>query len=82
MLSDAYVIGTLESRKHFLGKAKVGGNYASLKKTFVENKNMAQQYFLFEYGNALGIEKLNWAKSNHVTIVPSVNKFHYKDQDT
>lgn len=81
MLSDCYVIGTDESRNFFTKKAKVGRSFVSLKKASDENENVSQHYFMFEHGNALDDEKLNWAKSNGVTIVPSVNKFHYKDRD-
>jgi glycerophosphoryl diester phosphodiesterase len=82
VLSDCYVIGSPTSRKYFLGKAKVGNSFESLKSIAATDKEIGKKYFLFEHGNVLNEEKLQWAELNNVTVVPSVNKFHYRDQST
>ncbi|WP_276374159.1 glycerophosphodiester phosphodiesterase family protein [Chryseolinea sp. H1M3-3] len=82
MLSNCYVIGSAMSRKYFLGKAKVGNTYENLKAIGSNDKETGNRYFLFEHGNVLNDEKLLWAKKNDVTVVPSINKFHYRDQST
>jgi hypothetical protein len=80
MLADCYVIGTVSSRNYFVGKAKVGASYQYLSTLSTEAK-LSQEYFLFEHGNVLSDEMVSWAKEHHITVVPSVNKFHYKDQN-
>jgi len=81
MLNDCYVIGTSESRKYFEGKAKVGAPYQYLKEIASTDKDVRKKFFLFEHGNQLDDEKLKWAAANKITLVPSINKFHYKDQE-
>lgn len=82
MLESCYVIGTTASRRHFLGKARVGANQAALKAALAEDPKAKDRYFLFEHGNRLDAEKVSWAKANGVKIVPTVNIFHYYDQAT
>ncbi len=81
LLSSAYVIGTAESRKYFKGKAKAGANREHIKQAMQEGENVQELYFLFEHGNELDKTTVAWAQKAGVTIVPSVNTFHYKTED-
>lgn len=77
LLESMYVIGTEESRRYFLGKAKIGVNFAQLQKSVAGNEDVAARYFLFEWGRTLTAEQVAFAQKHRVTIVPSVNTFHY-----
>jgi len=77
LLASAYVIGTEESRKHFHGKAKVGVTFARLKEAVAAGEQAARLYFLFEWGKTLTAEQVKFAQGQGVTVVPSVNSFHY-----
>jgi glycerophosphoryl diester phosphodiesterase len=81
LLSSAYVIGTPESREYFRGKAKVGVNRQHLKQAIQESENVQDLYYLFEHGNELDEATVSWSQELGVTVVPSVNTFHYKTED-
>lgn len=77
LLASAYVIGTEESRKYFHGKAKVGVTFARLREAVAAKQKVSSLYFLFEWGKTLTTEQVKFAQSHGVTVVPSVNTFHY-----
>lgn len=79
LLASAYVIGTEASRRYFMGKAKVGAPRGLIQKAKERGEDIGQHYFLFEHGNELDKEIVRWAQENQLTVVPSVNKFHYGD---
>ncbi len=79
LLATAYVIGTEASRHYFMGKAKVGAPREAIRHAQESGEDVAQKYFLFEHGNELDEDIVRWAQENRVTVVPSVNKFHYAE---
>jgi glycerophosphoryl diester phosphodiesterase len=81
MVGTCYVIGTPESRRHFLGKAPVAANQQALKEAMAKDPKAASQYYLFEHGNVLTPDKVAWARSHGVKIVPTVNLFHYETKN-
>lgn len=81
LLDSALVIGTEEARKWFLGKAKVGADRKTIREAETRGEPVAQQYFLFEHGNELDLATTRWAQSKKILIVPSVNLFHYANED-
>ncbi len=79
MLKSSYVIGTEQSRRRFLGKAKVGATAADLWAAVEAGEDVAQLYFLFEHGRDLDRETVERALALGVAVVPSINIFHYDD---
>ena len=77
LLDTAYVIGTEQSRQLLLGKAKIGCNRTELQMAIDRREDVKKQYFLFEHGEDLDEETVALAQSHDVTVVPSVNIFHY-----
>jgi glycerophosphoryl diester phosphodiesterase len=77
LLKNALIIGTNETRNYFTGKAKTGYNLSALKKMKENAGFNASLYFLFDHGNTLTHEAVNWAQQNKILVVPSINKFHY-----
>jgi glycerophosphoryl diester phosphodiesterase len=77
LFSSVYVIGTVESRRYFQGKAKVGVTFEQLQKSVASKERVADRYFLFEWGRTLTGQQVEFARKNRVTVVPSVNTFHY-----
>jgi glycerophosphoryl diester phosphodiesterase len=77
LLDKALIIGTSETRQYFTGKAKVGYNLNALKKMQQSAGFKPELYFLFDHGNVLTEEAVNWAHQNNILVVPSINKFHY-----
>lgn len=61
--------------------AKVGINRKALKEAIDKGEKVSERYFLFEHGNELDPATVRWAKENKVIVVPSVNKFHYRNED-
>jgi len=80
LLRSAYVIGTDESRRYFQGKAKVGVSFERLQRAVASKERVAQMYFLFEWGKTLNEQQIAFAAKHRVTVVPSVNTFHYGSQ--
>ncbi len=81
LLSSAYVIGTAESGEHLRGKAKIGKDPAYIREALQKGENVKDLYFLFEHGNVLDEATITWAQEQGITIVPSINTFHYKTED-
>lgn len=77
LLESAYVIGTNQSKDVFLGKAKVGIDREKLEAAVKRGEDVAGRYFLFEHGRTLDAETVELAQKHGVTVVPSVNDFHY-----
>lgn len=77
LLASAYVIGTEESRKYFHGKAKVGVTFPRLREAVAAKEKVSALYFLFEWGKTLTADQVKYAQGHGVTVVPSVNTFHY-----
>ena len=76
LLENAFVIGTAQSQEHFLGKAKIGVDYERLIREHAAGKKISSRFFLFEHGD-ISVEAIQFARSHGVTIVPSINIFHY-----
>lgn len=81
MVRTCYVIGTPESRRHFLGKALVGANRRVLQELLEKDPAAVKQYFLFEHGNVLMPDMVAWARRHDIKIVPTVNLFHYETRN-
>jgi glycerophosphoryl diester phosphodiesterase len=79
LLDSALIIGTTETRSYFAGKAKVGFSMNALKKLMDQGTLDASRYYLFDHGNVLTEEDVRWAQKNNILVVPSVNKFHYRN---
>jgi len=81
LLDSAFFIGTPESKAFFKGKAKISINYPQLEEAVKAGEAVDQLYFLFEHGNELTESKVDFAQQHGVTVVPSVNIFHYNNED-
>lgn len=81
LLSSAYVIGTHESGEYLKGKAKVGKDPDYIKEELEKGKNVKDLYFLFMHGKGLDEATVQWAQEQGITIVPSINTFHYKSEN-
>lgn len=81
LLDQAYFIGTAESREYFKGKAKISIKRDQLKAAVEAGEDVSELYFLFEHGNELDKEAVAYAQKHGVAVVPSVNLFHYKEED-
>jgi hypothetical protein len=79
LLETAYVIGTEESRARLKGKARIGMPGDDLRKLAGKGERL-EHYFIFEWGN-MAEGTVRWAQAHGVPIVPSINTFHYADQD-
>ncbi|SDE87359.1 Glycerophosphoryl diester phosphodiesterase family protein [Dyadobacter soli] len=79
LLENAFVIGSNEIRNYFNGKSKTGYSINALKQLKTQNQFVADRYFLFTHGNEIKEEDVKWAQANHVMVVPSINKYHYRD---
>ena len=77
LLKTAYIIGTDQARQYFKGKAPVGVNYGQLQKAIAAAEPVARLYYLFEWGKTLQPEMIELANQHRVTVVPSINTFHY-----
>jgi glycerophosphoryl diester phosphodiesterase len=77
LLKTAYVIGTDQSRQYFTGKALVGVPYTRLQAAVAAKEPAAKLYYLFEWGKTLNEEMIVFANKHRVTVVPSINTFHY-----
>lgn len=76
LLDGAFVIGTEQSRAFFRGKAKTSVDGRSLKAAIARSEDVGRLYFLFEHGD-MAAETIEVAAQHGVTVVPSVNVFHY-----
>jgi Glycerophosphoryl diester phosphodiesterase family len=79
LLKTTMFIGTIETREYFKDKAMVGCPLSELKEFIKQPGFKPEHYFLFEHGNVLTEPDVRWAQQHNIIVVPSVNKFHYKD---
>lgn len=79
LLDTAYVIGTDQSRRRLSGRAMIGVDTAFLREAVREGQSVKGYYFLFEHGRELTADKIAFAQSLGVPVVPSINIFHYDD---
>jgi glycerophosphoryl diester phosphodiesterase len=77
LLASALVIGNDESRRFFLGKAKVGANAKSLAAAIARGDDVAARYFLFAHADGFDAESIALCHQYRVVAVPSINTFHY-----
>lgn len=77
LLESAYVIGTEQSRKLLLDRAKVGINPRKLVDHVAGGEDVAKRYFLFGHAKDFDQEAIELARSRGVDVVPSINTFHY-----
>ncbi len=80
LLSGSYFID-YDARKYFWGKAKFNfriNEVQKIKEELSAGKDVAGHYFLFDNANRMNSEIIKWCQQNSITVVPSVNTFHYK----
>lgn len=77
MLESTYIIGVDSARAYFLGKARVSANLKQLREAIGRGEAVARRYFVFEWGKTLTPEDIAFANQHKVTVVPSINTFHY-----
>ena len=80
LLSGAYFID-YDARKYFWGKAKFNfrvHEVQKIKEELYRGEDVACHYFLFDNANRLNSEIIKWCQQNSITVVPSVNTFHYR----
>lgn len=83
LLRGAYFIDQ-KARHYFMGKAKFSvrvNEIDFLQEQLLSGKDIACHYFLFENGNFLPSAAIKWCQQHHITVVPSVNIWHYKDEN-
>ncbi|MEM9657951.1 MAG: glycerophosphodiester phosphodiesterase family protein, partial [Planctomycetota bacterium] len=79
LLATALVIGTEQSKQYFHGKAKTSVNRRELEKAIRSAEEASRLYFLFEHGDMTD-ETIALAQRHGVQIVPSINIFHYPQE--
>jgi glycerophosphoryl diester phosphodiesterase len=77
LLESAYVIGLPSALNYFKGKARVSVNSKQLREAVDKDEDAGKLYFLFEWGKTLNEEQVQLARKHKVTVVPSINMFHY-----
>ncbi len=80
MLKDAYFIDK-DARNYFMGKAKFEfrvNEAPEMMAKLAAGEDVASNYFLFDNANRMYSEIVKWCQKNSITVVPSVNDFHYK----
>ena len=77
LLDSAYLIGLDSARQYFKGKLRVSANPKQLEEAVSRGEDVSKLYFLFEWGKTLEPERIELARRHAVSIVPSVNTFHY-----
>ncbi|MBS1603369.1 MAG: hypothetical protein JST42_11920, partial [Bacteroidetes bacterium] len=80
LLSTAYFINEV-SRKYFMGEGKFEFRMTELdemKRRLAAGEHIGDNYFLFDAGNRLSSGAIKWCQLAGVTVVPSVNKDHYR----
>jgi glycerophosphoryl diester phosphodiesterase len=79
LLESAYIIGTEESRARLKGKARISARGDELRVLAGKGETL-NHYFVFEWGN-MSEETVRWAQARAVPVVPSINTFHYGEED-
>lgn len=77
LLESTYFIGLPSAARYFRGKARVAVTFAELEAAVSAGEKVAQLYFLFEWGRTLTAEQVKFSQKHNVSVVPSVNTFHY-----
>ncbi len=77
LLDSAFVIGSDESREHFLDKAKIGTNPEALRAAVARGEDVANRYFMFGHAKRFNAEVVELCRAHNVAAVPSINTFHY-----
>lgn len=77
LLDSAYVIGTEQSRKLLLDRAKIGINPRKLVDHVAGGEDVGRRYFLFAHSKDFDQEAFELARSRGVDVVPAINTFHY-----
>jgi glycerophosphoryl diester phosphodiesterase len=62
-----------------LNKTNVCYSRADIEKMKDDKTIDLKKMLLFEHGNVLTKNDIDWANQNGITVVPSINKFHYTD---
>ena len=78
MLSETMVLGSPLTRSFFLGKARVQADRRQIETAVEAGEDVGKRYFLFEWGLVLDQPAIQRARQLGVTVVPSVNWFHYE----
>ncbi|MDP4263220.1 MAG: metallophosphoesterase [Bacteroidota bacterium] len=63
------------------GKGKLYFRVADIpriKERLSNGENIASRYFLFDSGTRLTEDAIDWSRTNHIAVVPSINYDHYK----
>lgn len=80
LLESAYFIGTVEARRWFRDKARISATAEELRAFAARGEPVGRRYFPFEWGT-MTKESVDWAMSQGIPVVPSINTFHYRDGD-
>jgi len=83
VLEGAYFIDPA-AREYFWGKAKFSfriNEAKSIIEKFTNGEDVACHYFLFDDGAKMTSSVIKMCQSVHITVVPSVNFFHYKREN-
>jgi glycerophosphoryl diester phosphodiesterase len=77
LLDSTYIIGTSQGQRYFKGKAKVNVKLKQLQEGVARGEDISKLYFLFEWGKTITPEAVRYAQEHKVSVVPTVNTFHY-----
>lgn len=77
LLESAYFIGTDESQAYFADKARTSIGADRLAAAAPGDSGLADRHFLFMHGRDMTTAHVEQARQRGLTIVPSVNTFHY-----
>ncbi|MDX9883472.1 MAG: glycerophosphodiester phosphodiesterase family protein [Prolixibacteraceae bacterium] len=83
LLQDAYFID-VNARKYFWGKAKFSirtDEIGVIKEKLAKGEDVACHYFFFEGGPRLTATAIKMCQKASVTVVPTVNFGHYRDEN-
>jgi glycerophosphoryl diester phosphodiesterase len=81
MLHRCLIIGTRDALEYFFGKAPVGLKYRPLRARIEADPAANDRYFLFDHGT-LTAEMVKWAQGLGISVIPSINGYHYYDPQT
>lgn len=83
LLENAYFLDPVDE-SYIRGKAKICfrvNQLPEIKEKMANGENVVADYFLFDNGNRMTSEVIKWCQANYITVVPSVNAFHYTDEN-
>ncbi len=81
---DQTIIIDRDAREHFWGEVRFSVRVAEMPEIFAKWRNgedVACHYFLFDHGNVLSAQWVKLAQSMSMEVIPSVNKFHYRNEN-